>query len=554
MRSLSYLISFLAGTSLIAGTVVDINTSSALKKECSLVSSNKFGYTGDVSGKRIYTKEEFIYTCSFSYSKQGECLEYEQQTEEYNSTKKYNNVDMTYEDLNFQGSMGAMLGLTQTYNKLDNIWGGWKGICQTGADDGNWDWLSDPYIMAGYLLTAVSAGASMYANSAATAASTASDAVNTVGGGNDYVKAIAAAKKAGDTAKAAEMINKVVSYSSCAAQAGIDVGKMIDDYQDDGIDCDPVDEFCEKEDSVDDSQVFTIPEEKYNEFLAKSPEMEEYYKILDGVGTGVLTLKVIKPSSGQNFDTPKEAEEAAQKTKDLVLAANAAATSLQLASCVYGTSDGGGASTGSNTGSSESSLLSVQNIATVAIGQINPLAGMAVSMAMNVYNSITSNVDTCGNLSDAKDKGKRHEATYYATQQNSCHLIRKKETKKLFTSQTKYYYCCYDDTMTRILVEQLKAQYLQDWQHCTGLTLKELQDMSLKKCSTTDIQDGVNGVSLPYDATTAERKQAYQYKHKCVNINELVNYMMRKFGGEDMLLDESQILDSLDELKEDLVQ
>ena len=553
MRSLSYLISFLAGTSLVAGAVTDTNTSSILKKECSLVSSNKFGYTGDVSGKRIYTKEEFIYTCSFSYSKQGECLEYEQQTEEYNSTKKYNNVDMTYEDLNFQGSMGAMLGLTQTYNKLDNIWGGWKGICQTGADDGNWDWLSDPYIMAGYLLTAVSAGASMYANSATTAAETASGAVNTVGGGNDYIKAIATAKEAGDAAKTAEMINKVVSYSSCAAQAGIDVGKMIDDYQDDGIDCDPVDEFCEKEDTVNDSQVFTVPEEKYNEFLAKSPEMEEYYKVLDGVGTGVLTLKVVKPTSGQNFDTPKEAEEAAQKTKDTVLAVNAAVTSLQLASCVYKTSNGGGASTGSNTGSDESSLLSAQNISTMLIGQINPLAGMAVSMAFNAYNSITSHIDTCDSLSDAKDKGKRHEATYYAKRQNSCHLIRDKKSGNdaLATGVHKFYYCCYDDTMTRILVEQLKAQYLQDWQHCTGLTLKELQNMSLKKCSATDMQDGV---SLPYDATTAERKQAYQYKHKCVNLDELVNYMMRKFGGEDMLLDESQILDSLDELKEDLVQ
>ena len=46
-----------------------------------------------------------------------------------------------------------------------------------------------------------------------------------------------------------------------------------------------------------------------------------------------------------------------------------------------------------------------------------------------------------------------------------------------------YEYCCYDQIMTKILVEQLKAQLGRDWAHCTGITLRDLNYISFKQCS-----------------------------------------------------------------------
>jgi hypothetical protein len=47
----------------------------------------------------------------------------------------------------------------------------------------------------------------------------------------------------------------------------------------------------------------------------------------------------------------------------------------------------------------------------------------------------------------------------------------------------------------------------------------------------------------------SERFNAYQYKNKCIDTREYITYMMETFGGEDMLLDTTDIEKTLEDLR-----
>ncbi|WP_428746109.1 hypothetical protein [Sulfurimonas sp.] len=473
------------------------------QEECKLLSSEPFGYTGDISGKRVYTKEEYTYECTDTQTKRGECKQWEEKYEDYN-VSDYKG-DIYYESENFQGSIGSIFATAQAYDKINGIWSGWKGICVVGADDGNWDWLSDPYVLGQYALSAMSAGAGTYLSSS---------------------------------------YSEMVNYGVCAGRAGLDVGQMMEEYNNDDYDCDPVDEICGEDNAANDNtNIFTISENEYNEMISNNPDMEAYVEIIDGVGTGVLTLRVLNPSLDTTNMESAEAREAQKKVKETTLKVRAAMTTVQLASCVKGYDTGGN--------SDSESLTSASSIATMALSSINPMLGMAASIVLNAVDSLTSKIDTCHNEDDAKEKGSRHEATYHATKYDLCHLINVEESGKSSTNtkRTTYRYCCYDSKLTKVLVEQSKAQFAKDWQHCTDITLKELQVISFSSCDPSELDAGINGVNLDAFATTSQRMKAYQFTHKCIDTREIIADMVNKYGGKDMLIDDRDVKELLEELK-----
>ena len=211
-------------------------------EKCILESSQTFGYTGDTSGKRLNTKEEFTYLCTKIQTQRGECNNWKTEVETLN-LNYLEPKNIYYETEDFSGSMGEMLSITQAYDKINGLWSGWHGMCQIGVDDGNFDWMSDPYVLGSYALTAYGASGTSSATSSATDA--AQDA---------------AKEKAKEEAK-----KKVKNYAICAARAGLDASKMMEEYQDDGEPCDPIDEFCGEESGEIDSEVFTLPEAKVND-------------------------------------------------------------------------------------------------------------------------------------------------------------------------------------------------------------------------------------------------------------------------------------------------
>jgi hypothetical protein len=526
MKNKSIILSLLVSTLLFSETNTTVES-------CVLESSQAYGYTGDVSGKRVHTKEEFTYLCTKTTTERGECNNWETETEtlniDYLEPKK-----IYYETEDYSGSMGAMLSITQAYDKINGLWSGWHGLCMYGMDDGNWDWLSDPYVLASYALTAYGANSAAEAQSAAQSANYAGNA------------GMSSAAAQGQIAAAQYAKNQIVQYSICAARAGLDVSKIVEEYEDDGEPCDPVDEFCEEESGEIDSEIFTLPESKLNDMLNNNPDMEKYVKVIKGQGTGTVTIKVINPGSNtDNSGDMAAAKEAAQKIKELMLKVRSALMAIQLASCV--------ASSGSNAGgqSQTADPTSAQNLSVMAVGMANPMMGMALDIAANTYASLQK-IDTCSNEDDAKEKGTRYISTLKAKALGQCHHIEDVTSGGGglgLNKRTRKRYCCYDDKITRIMVEQSKAQLGKDWQHCTDISLKELQFLNFQSCDPVALDNGVDGTKLSAYAKQADRFGAYQYQNKCIDTREYINYMKETFGGEDMLLDTSDIESTLEVLQ-----
>lgn len=510
---------------------------------CRISSSQAFGFAGDVSGKRISTKETFYYDCSKTTTEQGACKDNVVTTEAFD-TGKIKQVSAYYETEDFSGSMGGLMSIAQAYDKINNLWGGWRGFCQTGKPNGNFDWLSDPYFLAGAALSAVGAGAAAKASSAATAANTAGQAANSTATSVETL----AAQNAAQAAQVAYQTSKIVNYAICAANAGIETAKIVKNYNSEEPGCNPVDEMCDEEDDgTKDSQIYTLPEEKYNDFITASPDAISYMKIISGQGTGVVKVKIsAAPADGTAGVSSAKMEE----IKMLIVKIQGAMMTLSLATCLSSvalSSSGGGTTGGS--ASSEAELLSTKNITTTTLGAINPLLGLTSTVVFNTVEGL-QDIDTCRNKSDADEKGSRHAATFEAQKNDLCHFVSEKTTGKAPIDNRKYYsYCCYDHTITKTLVEQVKAQLLHDWKNCTGITFKELANVSFEPCDAAALDAAVDGTKLSATATMTERQQAYQFTHRCIDIREYMAYMKTTFGGDDVLIDDVSLRESLNQMK-----
>ena len=526
--------------SLLLTTSIIHAETSYVQEICKLESSEAFGYTGDVSGKRVNTKEEFTYKCIKTFTEQGECKKWETTIEEMDFTNlKKGTVHFETED--YSGSMGAMLSITQAYDKINGLWSGWHGLCQTGMDDGNWDWMSDPYVLAGYAISAYAGSIGAEGNAAAEAANTSADAAVDVA--MEQAVYHDAANQAIQNAAVQQATANVVNMSICAVRAGIDVSKMIEEYEDDGEPCDNVDEFCDGGEGEIDSEVFTLPESKLNDLLNNNPDMADNIEIISGEGTGTVTVKVVNPGSQDNSASMAEAEAAAKKMKELMLKIRAALMTVQLAGCML--------SNGNSASSQTADPTSTQNLTTMGIGMISPYAGIAVDVAFNTYASLQK-INTCTSENDAKEKGKRHISTLKANRLGQCHFIEKKTSGSDWTmdKRSRYRYCCYDDKITRIMVEQSKAQLAKDWQHCTDISLRELQFLNFKACDPQALDaSGKDGTKMSAYASLSERFTSYQYVNKCIDTREYMNYMLETFAGEDMLIDTSDIEKTMEDLK-----
>lgn len=103
-------------------------------------------------------------------------------------------------------------------------------------------------------------------------------------------------------------------------------------------------------------------------------------------------------------------------------------------------------------------------------------------------------------------------------------------------------YCCYDQVLTRVLIEQLKAQLGRDWAHCTGVTIRDLNFVSFAQCTPVDMNQGFDGSKQMgiYDPTGS-----FQYKQKCVDLTSFKNYLKAQIGTEIDLSDFDSIFSDI---------
>lgn len=496
----------------------------------------------DTFGHSVFTKKVEQRACTISSITTGECIRHEERVVEHNSTDPFYNETSTKD---FSGTMGSMLLTMNATNKSLDVLTGWSGYCIDGTlmDFG---WVQDPYMWASFAMQAF-----MSAD---------------VGGGA-FVQEAATRQAliSGGTSISVDAAMTIGKITKCAAQNSVQLVQAVDEFASgpkDGPECNPVDEFCSASDEEVENSTFSIERKTYEELIS-DPNNTSLIKIvsdsqsesgLTPSPSDILIVQIVS-STGLDYDTDSSAlDDAKEKIRNIKGVLSAASYAANITACIAGGSAGATTSSGGDSESGVYQDAAKQGTATAISLVGGPFAGMAASVLMNTATSFQS-VDTCRDKDDAEERGGRHIATQRILTSKRPEMCRKQRDKKCIEEDPidssnclawAYQYCCYDKSLSRYLMEELKAQLGKNWNSCADLTLKDLSYVNMRACTDTEKQGGVDGAS---EAWTIERgikavedggygsyydmamNTFYQAKYKCINYENIKSYFRKEYAG-----------------------
>lgn len=336
-----------------------------------------------------------------------------------------------------------------------------------------------------------------------------------------------------------------------------------------GLECDPVDEICDAQNGPNATnggagqEILTADETAFNnavETYTKAQEQEDpanrknfydYVEVIK-IENGIVSYRFKMNGEVPGYDPAKsqqEMERFKQKVKEMQLAISIGMSAASMLGCITGvTGHGHNANSVSTPTKSDDNRADARKYGGMIIDKLanflgpwGPVVALAAKLILQVATSFTK-VDTCHNEEDAQEAGRRHEQTQKALTFNLCHKIKKKCIDSNFLASLfkgggsctlwGYWYCCYDQILTKTLVTQLKAQLGRDYAHCTAITLRDLNYVSLRQCTKSEMADGIDGSRDFEDPGEINPKDSFQYKHKCVDMGEFISYLQSTIGTD----------------------
>ena len=500
---------------------------------CQQISTTDFFPVGDTNGiNSVLTKREVVRDCNITREIKGRCLKWK---DEQRVASIPSEAYHAYDSKDYSDTLGQLFGAMNAYDQLNHIWSGFQGYCVSGTLR-DFDWASDP---------------SFWANIALSAA----------------MSSISSADISGTTNVAGvEVSNKLLA---CVGTGAAAMGLAINDYinEKDGggdNDCNPIDEICEndqqgpgfnpmKDIQTIDRQMFLDLVDQYQQ---EGTNIYDYVEVIDdGSSSGIVTYRMKAMPS--NFD--KAASDSASAAKDLQkkfaqikLAFSMAEASYAIYSCYSGSSNGSPAvqtQGNSQRQAIQNGLNSAVDLASSFLPPpYNVIAGTVGKLIVAVAMSYQP-IDSCNDEDDAKQMGSRHEKTQKSLKFNLCRFKYSECTDKFFWGKCAlhaYHYCCYDQILTKVLVEQIKAELGRATMNCTGISITDLNYVSFRQCTDTEMQDGFDGASqvgfpfipgvteipAPDGVPTYNPQEAFQYKHRCMDLSEFKNYVQKQIGTD----------------------
>lgn len=333
-----------------------------------------------------------------------------------------------------------------------------------------------------------------------------------------------------------------------------------------GLSCDPVDEICNETNGSNSTtggagqEIMTADESAFNKAIETFTKNQEKATVKKNIYDYIEVIKIenkivyyrFKLNSeipgAENIQTNKELEDLQQQLKTIRLTISMTMSAANMAGCMTGLTGHGHNANTVNTPSKGGNRADIRTYGGMAIDQLSKLAGpygpliaLVAKLILQTATSFTK-VDTCHNERDAQEAGRRHQQTQKALQFNLCHLTKKKCIESDFLAQLfkgggsctlwGFWYCCYDQILTKTLVTQLKAQLGRDYTHCTGITLRDLNYVSLRQCTKAEMASGIDGAKETEDPSKYDPKQTFQYKNKCVDMGEFLSYLQSTVGTD----------------------
>jgi len=491
-------------------------------KECTEPEVVEFMPVGDTTGHYVFTKKEETRECNITTTKLGRCLQWEESKDNFSyAPAKYN----VYESANYSTTLGTLLSALGAYDQIEHLWSGWHGYCEIGVKT-DFNWAEDPMFWASLAMSA-------YMSSGGESGDTLSNSVQ-------------------DSAASAG-VELTTQQATCVAAATYNTAKNIGSYVNDlknsmgDGECDPVDEVCSNTDQLNESEdIYTMDEVQFNdlveEFANNGENLYDYIvTVPPSPDNGIVRFRMKEPQEMTNITNSTNSdqiEEIRKKLAKLKLEVQMVSDALTFANCMSGTGSANVSlpadTDDRSTATTRETVSYLADYAAQYMGPYGPLISASIKVLAYTATSF-KNVDTCSNEEDAQEAGKRQEQTQKALKYNLCHFVKEECVETNFIdslagkdcSLTGYYYCCYDQLLTKILVEQLKAELGRDWTHCTGITIRDLNYVSFRQCTDSEMSDGIDGAHQTGDY---DPEEAFQYKHKCMDLTEFVEYLQQQMG------------------------
>jgi len=513
-------------------------TSTTTETTCYIVDEIEYGRLSDTTGKDVMMEMMKTRECHTIQESQGDCIRWE----DVNVTFDLNaTAEAEIEARDYTQSMGSVLSILSVSAQIDNVFSGWKGYCVVGTET-DFSAFEDPMFWLSIAMSLV--------------------------GGSGGVDVVAGNVVDGALSVLGEQAAVYAAYAAgCAAMSSADMADaVIDMTTTEGEPlCDPIDEFCD-DDSQNEDDFFTLKRYEYEALVIDSPELASSIEIVDqptGAASpdDILTIR-LKPMTSDDINGLSEddykAMEEEMKRKQAQL--KTAIVASQIAAC---TVSQGSVGTGSSDGAvSDDGTLSAANLGVMALSMINPMLGAAASIVMALVDSF-KDIDSCGDQADAEAKGERHVKTYESIHING--LCRPLFDECLEDNpigggcwRTGYTYCCYDQAVSRYLMEQIKAQLGKDWAHCSDLNMREISVINFRSCSEDDKTHGIDGGTITKAAADGlitgggyasyydmAMGNYYQAKQQCLDYEHLTEYIVDEFDGK---ISTEQIMEHINNL------
>lgn len=523
------------------GTPDPTDDPSIIAASCTESTLTEYDPIGDTRGNSVLTKQKSFRDCNITKRVEGECIKWEEDVSVAGLGKAQFD---SYDTRSYGDSLGQLMAMLGAYDQMEHLWSGFKGYCIEGTLQ-DFDWASDPMFWASMALSYfMSSGEE--------------------GGAMDSLmdEGSKIAKEAGITISKASL----TCMATAAAGAMVATYDYLKDDENSNDDCDPVDEICATgEEGTEESEIMTMDKVQFDDLVdqaSKDGNNTDLYDYIVIIGenpdpaTDIVTFRIKHTNEipGANEFDQAQMQELKDQMKEMSLYISLGMTAANLGACMV--SDGtlgnniyGGAPSSDDRASLRNGANAGIDFATKFMGPAGPIIGIALKLLTQIALSF-SDVDTCNNEEDAKEQGSRHEKTYKSLSVDLCHAVGDRCVDEWIViggcCLTGYDYCCYDQVLTKILVEQIKAQLPRDWAHCSGISLSDLNHISFKQCTDSQMDTSTNGGFIdgahgyvsspdpdnPIPGPGYDMFNAFQYEFHCIDMTEFKDYLKDLIGEE----------------------
>ena len=418
--------------------------------------------------KRICIEKKEVWSCATSKTVQVGCDKYKR---EENCSGFITFPKDVYETKDYQQAFGQAIAKVGAFDQIKNIWSGWKGECEYGWFT-DFSWLKDPMFLLGAATTMAAAGV--------------------LGSGvkNTYT-AISTAGK--------ETTSKVLGYlsggllgnanfASCMAAAGLSPSNLLS--------------YSFKGKKPNDGSIL---DQKKPTLYIRNNEKPLFNNIAKFNGIK-FTTEGIDGIGGEYVKFNSKADAINTKSMQCDGSLSVAGGGLDVATGLASGSVAGYLQAANGAAKMASSLGKLK------IPAISSVIMFLVQVAIQTILSF-SKCNACTSIKCARkvDQSGLQAKTNQFLNRQMCHYIKTDCSWKVFLFgclRHKSHYCCYDQILTRIFVEQAKLQLAKNWDSCNDISYDDLNKLSFRQCG-------------PHEN---------QHKDKCMDFTEFIAVLQRQIN------------------------